>query len=229
MIRAVSFLLPALLLIACGQDSDPTPEKEGQSGGTSSSAEPKTGNAPVTGSPVFRKDTEAIARDIGLLEKAGRPSEDDKLAAFKRDVRMKINHIDVTLAALEVSIAAEAKQIVETKHGTLLTQRRDLDKQIDGKWREITEIRELLSAADKGTDSIPAGFTEDELKDMRSALEEQVRALREKRDELNVELQKFVDMLNGGATFPSQGDTTLTKEREILLALKKRAEKLLAG
>lgn len=227
MMRAAPILLSALLLVACGPETESVPGEKDGSGGSEPVRTPKVGNAPVTGSPVYRKDTEAIARDIEALEKQGRPTDGAKLAGFEREVRMKLNHIDVTLAALDVSIGAESKQVAEVKHASLLKKRQVIDKEIDGKWREITEIRELLKAADKGTDAIPAGFTKDELNVLHSDLEAEVRALREKRNELNTELQAVIDQLSAGGKMPEPGETTLTQEREILRELKKRAQKLL--
>jgi hypothetical protein len=178
---------------------------------------------------MFRKDTESIARDLDALARQGRPTDAEKLATFEGEVRMRLRHIDVTLQALAVSIAAESKQIVEASHTALLQKRRVIDKEIDGRWRDITEIRDLLQSAAKGTDSIPAGFTEDELKDRRSDLEAEVRALTEKRNELNTELQRLIDILKSDEPAPDQGATTLTEERDVLKALKARAEKLLEG
>jgi len=227
MIRAALLLVSAFCLAACGPDSTPTDEGKTKSSQSQPETAPKVGNAPVTGSPMFRKDTDAIARDVEELTKRARPTDADKLAAFEGEVRMKIRHIDITLEALAVSITAESKSIAEASHASMLKKRQEIDKEIDGKWREITEIRDLLKTAAKGSDAIPPGFTEDELKDRLADMEGQVRTLRGKRTELNTDLQKVIDQLASGQPLPESGTTTLTQERDLLLELKARAEKLL--
>jgi len=227
MIRALPLLFSAILLVACGPDSDKPPVTDPGTQPDKTTAEPKTGTAPVTGSPMFREVTEAIGRDVQALEKRGRPTEVAELAAFEREVGMTIKHVEVTLLALDVSIVAESRQIAEKNHKALLLKRTGVDKIIDGTWREITEIRDLLKASAKGTDEIPPGFTEDELKDRLADLEEVVRTQRGKLIEINNELDVWAKVIDSKETPPEQGATTLTQERDILEGLRKRARKLL--
>ena len=233
MVRFVPLLLAAFLFSACdsgssGDAGTGADSESGKSGRNPSRGKAKTGAAATTGTPVFQRETEAIARDLKELETRKRPTDAAALAAFQREVRMKIEHIDVTLLALEVSIKAEAKQIVEKSHGALLLRRAAMNKEIDGLWREISEIREVLEAAKKGTDEIPPGLTKDELKDNLGDLEARMRAERTKRTQINTELETRANQLNS-KQYPDQGATTLTQEREILRQIKARAEKLATG
>jgi len=105
MVRFVPLLLAAFLSSACDSGSSTGKGSGGDSssgtGGSNSSAgKADTGIAPVTGTPMFQRETEAIARDLKELETRERPADADALAAYRREVGMKLKHIDVTLLAL---------------------------------------------------------------------------------------------------------------------------------
>ncbi|MHC4955515.1 MAG: hypothetical protein ACYTGZ_16815 [Planctomycetota bacterium] len=232
-----SLLLAALVALvttpACGPDSDSDrsgetgtrqPQENRTSGTEASEASRST--ADVTGAPVFQRDVETIRRDVAALEKRERPTDADKLADYEREVRRMVAYIDITLQALRVSIQAESRGIVQKSYVLLMGTHQRLHKDVDRIWREIVEIRDVLAADKRGTAAIPPGFTKDELNDRKGDLEEQLLKKREALAELAVEVDKKIKLLEK-AKVPEQATTTLTKERDVLIALRERAAKLL--
>ena len=217
-------MLPLVLcaLIACG-DSDKTTEPV--KGTTPPNKQVEEAPAAVTGAKVFQRDAEAIAADLRRLEKHGRPTDQTELAKFEREVMLRINHIDLTLRALAVSIKAESRQIVEKSHAILSGQKGELRKKMDTVHREILEIQTILAKKAKGEGELPPGFTEDELKDRIGDLEKEMAKLEDEEKDVNAKMDEKAEMLNSGE-IPEQGDTVLTKEREVFQSLRERAVKL---
>jgi hypothetical protein len=214
--------LALLALVACGESGTtdkPTSVPE------VSQKTPKTTPAATTGAKVFQRDAESIANDLKRLEKQGRPSDGPELARFEREVALRIQHIDLTLVALEQSIKAESRQIVQKAYAILRAKQGGLIKQIDELHRETMEIKVILNDKAKGTGDLPPGFTEDELKDRLADLDKKTSKLRDEESSVIAELDEKIKLLKGN-TIPEQGETVLTKEREVFQTLRARAEKL---
>ena len=226
---ALLILLAALLVLlaACAPDpvKSPTVTNEAETGAAEQAAR-KNVKSPILGPRMFARDAEAINRDLSELEKQGRPDDPVELARFESDVRMKLRHIDVTTQALDVSIKAEAIQILQESYKVLLGERDKITKAIDLNWRDVVEIRKVLDAKTKGTGRIPAGMTEDELKDNMGDLEAKIHKLKEQEASVIARLEEKYEYRKN-KTAPDQGATALTQERKVFVSLRARAEKLL--
>lgn len=222
--RRISLTL-LLVAVACSD----APEDQQAEGGTRASTrkgDPAPAVAAPTGSKVFQRDAESIANDLKRLEAQGRPADADALARFEKEVRLRLQHIDLTLKALGVSIQAESRQIVQQAYALLRARQSDVIKRIDSLFRETSEVRDALEAHRKGQGELPPGFTADELQDRLKDLEKQMAKLREEESEVIGQLDEKVKLLEGDA-IPEQGTTVLTQERAVFEALRERAEKLL--
>jgi len=226
--RAIALLcLLAALLTACAPDPLTTPIETNESADRAAAeAAPKV-HSPVLGPKMFARDAEAIDRDLSELEKQGRPQGDAAaLAKFEGDVRMRLRHIKATMQALDVSIKAEASEILKESYRLELIRLDKINKEIDLLWRDVVEIRKILDAKTKGTGRIPPGFTEDELKDNMGDLESQIHKLKEQQAEVVGRLEaKYQYRIKN--TAPDQGVTALTQERKVFVSLRARAQKLL--
>jgi len=221
--RPISLAL-VLVAIACGEP--PEKQKSGAAANVSTPGEPAKTVPAASGSKVFQRDAESIANDLKRLEAQGRPEEADARAKFEQEVRLRLRHIDNTLQALAVSIAAESRQIVQQAAALLRGKQGDVIKRIDDLHREMTEIQGVLEAHAKGAGELPPGFTADELKDSLKDLEKKMVKLREEEAEVVAQLEEKIKLIESG-TIPEQGSTVLTQERDVLQALRARAEKLL--
>lgn len=214
--------LALLALVACGESG--TTDKPASVPEVTKKT-PKTTPAAATGAKVYQRDAEAIANDLKRLEKQGQPADGPELARFEREVALRIRHIDNTLVALDQSIKAESRQIVQKAYAILRGKQGGLIKQIDELHREKMEIKVILSDKAKGTGSLPPGMTEDELKDRIADLDKETSKLRVEESSVIAQLDEKVKLLEGDS-IPKQGETVLTKEREVFQNLRARAEKL---
>jgi hypothetical protein len=179
-----------------------------------------------TGTSAFQHEADSIRRDLERIEQEKRPEEPAAIELQQREIKMVLKNVEHHLTAIEVSIRAESRRIVMSRFKEFKTKQGKMLAHLDTLWREVSEIRELLRNAAKGTSEIPRDFTEDELKDRAADIEEKMQQVKKEEQDLVVRLDALQAQLREKIV-PEQGETTLTKERDVLQALRTRGQKLL--
>jgi len=180
----------------------------------------------ATGTTVFQREAENIRADIQRIEEQDKPKEPAEIERQHRELKMVIRNLDLHLSAIDVSIRAESRLIVQSRFKEGRTTQGKMRSRLDTLHREATSIRDLLRNAAKGTSEIPPEMTEDELKDRVADLEEAMRKVEEDEAELITRLEALQAQL-AKKVVPEQGETTLTKERDVLKSLRARAQEML--
>lgn len=222
------------VVAACGDGSgSSTNGPDGNPGGGPTEANATDQDQPkvpvksaVMGTAVFQREAESIRADVSRIEKQEQPTDAVAVAAQQREIKMVTRNLDHLLTAIAVSIRAESRQILMSRFKHLKTTQSKMLSHLDDLGREVSNIREMLSDAAKGTSEIPPQFTENELKDRAADIAEAMLKVRTEEKELADRLDALQAELRK-AVVPEQGETTLTKERDVLQALRKRSEKLL--
>jgi hypothetical protein len=174
----------------------------------------------VTGVPQIQKDTDAIRKDLAKIESSGKadPTTIDRV----------LQRIDFTLKATEIAIRAEARQMARERHGRLMqAQSRNLAAK-NKAYAEVGDLEKMLEAHGKGEDTIPKGFTADEIRDRVSDLRAEIAKLAGEDADLRARMKELEDLL-AQEVVPPVEETLLTREREALTALRTRAEALRGG
>ncbi|MEM8884000.1 MAG: hypothetical protein AAGD14_08030 [Planctomycetota bacterium] len=213
--------LVCLLAVAC---NDPEPTRDVAADPQPEANKP-TVSAP-TGGSVFQRDAMQLTRELEELARQGKPDDAAKRELFERDVRLRIGQIDNSLRALDVSIRAESRAMVETRFKVLRIEQGKTREQMDTVHREIQSMKEVLSQAKRGVGELPAGFTEDELLDRVRDLESNQTKLAKQETEIIAKLEECQTLLKK-KEIPVQEESTLTRERAVFQELRAKAQKLL--
>jgi hypothetical protein len=208
---ALALLLP-ILATACNGDRNPT---NANPGGKSAAAKPPP-ESPTTGISQIQTMHDELKEDIAIQEarvKGGQPAE-------ARLVRGQLTGIDILIRSTEMAIGLDTRQTVQREHAIL---RQKESRIIKGRNEAYAEVLEMQRAID--TDTLPAGFTKEEIQDRIGDFKEQARMLEKDWEEVRAAMRKKEELLKL-EVIPPQGETLFTKELAELRLTRKRVEAL---
>ena len=216
--RRFSLLAITLLCVsACNRDRDP--KKNG--GGQAAPAAKPAPESPTTGISQIQKMHDDLMEDIAEQEKqveAGRPAE-------QRLVRGQLTGIDILIRSTEMAIVLDTRRTVQLEHGLLRQKESKLIRARNETYGEIAEMEKLLDDFKKDAGSLPAGFTEAELKDRLGDFRKKAQEIENDREEVRRAMRQKEDLLKLDV-IPPQGETLFTKELKELQLTRKRVEAL---
>jgi uncharacterized phage infection (PIP) family protein YhgE len=206
-------LIPTLLsigpaLLAACDDTEPQAPQPATQGETRVPP-----SAPKMGLANIQEREDELAEEIADLERQEQPDP--------RIVQNVLKGIDHLILALDLSIAAEARQSLEASYARLYAERAALMDENNVLTTELRNIEAMLA----GTEEIPEGFTRTELQDKLGDVRTKLEELKSKREAVQARMvEKKAQLDNDDAPVPE--DSLAVREREALRELRKRAEAL---
>jgi len=214
----LSLLAITLLCVsACNGDRD---AKKNPGGKPAPAAKPAP-ESPTTGISQIQKMHDDLKEDIAEQERqvqAGQPAE-------QRLVRGQLTGIDILIRSTEMAIVLDTRRTVQLEHGLLRQKESKLIRARNETYGEIAEMEKLLDDFKQDPDSLPAGFTEAELKDRLGDFRKKAEEIENEREEVRRAMRQKEDLLQLDV-IPPQGETLFTKELKELKLTRKRVEAL---
>lgn len=201
-------LLPTFLLAACDGDKPKPARPPAQE----EKVQPPP-VAPATGLSNIQKRQDELAKEIEALEEQESPDP--------RVVRGVLKGIDNLIVALDLSIAAEARQSLDSAYTRARAEQAARLDRNNVMRAELRNIEAMLS----GAESIPEGFTKTELGDKRKDLTAKLDELKTQQEAAQVKLVEMEKQLNTDSA-PAPEDSLAVREREALRKLRERAAAL---
>ncbi|MHC4164572.1 MAG: hypothetical protein ACYTDU_01025 [Planctomycetota bacterium] len=216
--RPCLLALTLLCVAACNGDRDATTIVDPGKSATVAKPAPES---PTTGISQIQKMHDELKEDLTEQEervKRGQPAE-------QRLVRGQLTGIDILIESTELAIVQDTLRMLRREHGLLRQKESKIIRARNENYAEVAEMETILANHANGLGSIPAGFSEAELKDRVGDFKEAVRKLEKEWEEVRAEMKKKEELLKLDV-IPPQGETLFTKELAELKLTRLRVEAL---
>ena len=217
-------LLALLVSLACDKPPEDVPVAEVETKTTPPVKKPDP-VLPSGGIGNIQQSHDLVAREIEKCEKALEANE----PVERRIAADLLKNVEYLIKVTEIAIRQDAALGLKDKHARMVTRQAEIRQSWVEAEQEVAHMRNVLDGVAKGTDTVPEGFTEAEIRDRLGDWLELARARKEELETFNAEMAKVEEILQlPPEQIPAATETLFSRELEDLKVLKDRAARVLA-